>query len=58
MDVKHFYQNLFGFFAIGAVWAILDVITGNKTDLTDLLIMAFFLVWNLNQSKARNSSGA
>ena len=58
MDIKFFYKNLFGFFAFGATWAVLDVITGNKADLTDVLIMAFFLVWNLNQSKAGKASGA
>lgn len=49
-DTK-FYKNLALFFLTGAVWIILDLIFGNTTDLTDLLIVSFFIVWNTNQCK-------
>lgn len=47
---KKFFKYLFGFFAVGLIWAILDVITGNTTDLTDVLICSFFVMWNISQS--------
>jgi hypothetical protein len=48
MNTKRFYLNIAGFFAAGIFWTLLDVAFDKDTDFTNLLILAFFIVWNAN----------
>jgi hypothetical protein len=56
MNERKFYMNLLGFFVVGIVWVILDVITDNTTSLTHIMIWAFFIVWNANQCAKPNKT--
>ena len=47
-DTKRFYINILQFLGIGLFWTLLDIVLDTTTDLTDLIILAFFLVWNSN----------
>jgi hypothetical protein len=53
MDNMRFYGNLAALILICAFWVLLDVIFENKSELTDVMLMAFFLVWNLNACKSK-----
>jgi len=49
INERKFYINLALFFLVGIAWAILDAIFDKTTDLTNLLVIGFFIVWNVNQ---------
>lgn len=51
LDDKKFCLNLATLFGVVLLWVVLDLIFGKQTDLTDLLIIGFFLVWNANVSR-------
>ncbi len=46
-------ENLVMFFCIAFFWRILDSLTGNFTDITTLMVISFFLVWNNSQGKKK-----
>jgi len=48
MDDKQFWLNLLYLFGIAIFWTVLDVIFGKSTDLTDKILLAFFIIWNVN----------
>jgi len=49
INERKFYINLALFFLVGIFWTILDAIFNETTDLTNLLVIGFFVVWNVNQ---------
>ena len=53
-NLSVYLGNVAGFAALWAVFTVLDMLSGKDPDLTQTLILAFFLVWNSNVALKSN----
>lgn len=49
--MSKFIINSILFFASVFLWVLMDGIADKETDITDVLIISFFVVWNINVAR-------